>query len=81
MRCSAVSERDMTTAHDSVNELVQQLRLLHSQWQETEVLWQDEKAQQFLRDYLAPIAELHRATCNSSARLADVIAHARRSCP
>lgn len=69
------------TNRDNVAELTQQLQMLVSQWQEVATYWQDEKAQQFVRDYLTPITELHSATCRSSARLVDAIDHVRRSCP
>ncbi len=68
----------MTSLDESVGRLKYAIKTLRSSWDEVTELWNDPVRREFERDYWTPIETQTRATEIERARLARIIADARR---
>lgn len=68
----------MAGLHSSIERLDNAERMLHQRWESTRLLWHDEVAQNFEKDYWLPLDNQSKTTLQEMRVLSEVILDAHR---
>lgn len=69
----------MASLTSSANEIQEALRRLLQQWESTRQVWNDSVSREFQEQYVEPLDTQTRAAQREMAKLAQIIAAARKS--
>lgn len=69
----------MASVNISANDMQEALRRLLQQWESTRQVWNDPVSREFQEQYLGPLGAQTRAAQREMEKIAQIIAHARKS--